>query len=72
MGGTCRKNTHTHTQRERETYNLIILLHWLPGKARTDFKDLLLTYKALHGLTLTCSYLTLQFGPAVHTVDVRS
>jgi hypothetical protein len=28
-------------------------LHWLPVKARADFKVLLLTYKALHGLTPT-------------------
>ena len=28
-------------------------LHWLPVNARADFKVLLLTYKALHGLALT-------------------
>ena len=28
-------------------------LHWLPVKVRADFKVLLLTYKALHGLAPT-------------------
>ena len=31
-------------------------LHWLPVKARSDFKVLLLTYKALRGLAPTYLY----------------
>ena len=32
---------------------MLASLHWLPVKARADFKVLLLTYKALHGLAPT-------------------
>ena len=32
---------------------MLTYLHWLPVKARADFKVLLLTYKALHGLAPT-------------------
>jgi hypothetical protein len=39
-------------------------LHWLPVKARADFKVLLLTYKALHGLAPTYIYdLVLPYIP---------
>ena len=42
-------------------------LHWLPVKARADFKVLLLTYKALHGLAPTyLSVLVLLYIPTVH------
>ena len=32
---------------------MLASLHWLPVQARVDFKVLLLTYKALHGLAPT-------------------
>ena len=32
---------------------MLASLHWLPVKARVDFKVLLLTYKVLHGLAST-------------------
>ena len=39
-------------------------LHWLPVKAKAEFKVLLLTYKALHGLAPTyLSDLVLQYIP---------
>jgi hypothetical protein len=39
-------------------------LHWLPVKARADFKVLLLTYKALHGFAPTyLSDLVLPYKP---------
>ena len=37
---------------------LLASLHWLPVKARVDFKVLLLTYKALHGLAPTYAKVT--------------
>ena len=43
---------------------LASLLHWHYVKARADFKVLLLTYKALHGLALTyLSDLVLPYIP---------
>ena len=33
---------------------MLASLHWLPVKARADFKVLLLTYKALHAPTYLC------------------
>ena len=40
-------------------------LHWLPVKARADFKVLLLTYNALHGLAPTyLSDLVLPYIPS--------
>ena len=43
---------------------MLASLHWLPVKARADFKVLLLTYKALHGLAHTyVSNLVLPFIP---------
>ena len=45
-------------------------LHWLPVKARADFKDLLLTYKALHGLVPTnLSDLVLPYIPTLRAQD---
>ncbi|WP_340581671.1 hypothetical protein, partial [Klebsiella pneumoniae] len=37
-------------------------LHWLPVCFRSDFKILLMVFKALHGLTLDCilDFLTLR------------
>uniref|UniRef100_A0AAZ3PI26 Reverse transcriptase domain-containing protein n=1 Tax=Oncorhynchus tshawytscha TaxID=74940 RepID=A0AAZ3PI26_ONCTS len=45
-------------------------LHWLPVKARADFKVLLLTYKALHGLAPT--YLSDLVLPYIPTRTLRS
>ena len=45
-------------------------LHWLPVKARADFKVLLLTYKALHGLART--YLSDLVLPYIPTRTLRS
>jgi hypothetical protein len=45
-------------------------LHWLPVKARDDFKVLLLTYKALHGLAPT--YLSDLVLPYIPTSMLRS
>ena len=43
---------------------MLASLHWLPVKARGDFKVLLLTYKALHGLAPTyLSNLVLSYIP---------
>ena len=43
---------------------MLASLHWLPVKARADFKVLLLTYKALHGFAPTClSDLVLPYIP---------
>ena len=47
----------TRTKRFDHIPPVLASLHWLPVKARADFKVLLLTYKALHGLAPT--YLTL-------------
>jgi hypothetical protein len=44
-------------------------LHWLPVKARADFKILLLTYKALHGLAPT--YLSDLVLPYITTRTLR-
>ena len=35
------------------------MLKWLPVKSKTDFKLLLITFKALHGLAPTSSYIYL-------------
>ena len=45
-------------------------LHWLPVKARADFKVLLLTYKALHGLAPT--YLSDLVLPYIPTRTLQS
>ena len=45
-------------------------LHWLPVKARADFKVLLLTYKALHGLAPT--YLSDLVLPYIPTCTLQS
>ena len=43
---------------------MLASLYWLPVKARADFKVLLLTYKALHGLAPThLSDLALPYIP---------
>ena len=45
-------------------------LHWLPVKARADFKVLLLTYNALHGLAPT--HLSDLVLPYIPTCTLRS
>jgi hypothetical protein len=45
-------------------------LHWLPDKARADFKVLLLIYKAVHGLAPT--YLSNLVLPYIPTHTLRS
>ena len=45
-------------------------LHWLPVKARADFKILLLTYKSFHGLAPT--YLSDLVLPYIPTRTLRS
>ena len=40
----------TNTNRRAHITPVLASLHWLPIKARIDFKILLITYKALHGL----------------------
>ena len=41
---------------------ILASLHWLPITFRSDFKVLLLTYKALHGLSP--SYLIIPYSPS--------
>lgn len=45
-------------------------LHWLPIRFRVDFKILMLTYKALHGLTPL--YITELLTPYTPVRDLRS
>ena len=40
----------TNTPRRSHITPVLMGLHWLPIKARIDFKILLITFKALHGL----------------------
>ena len=40
----------TNTNRREHITPVLAALHWLPIEARIDFKMLLITYKALHGL----------------------
>ena len=48
-------------------------LHWLPVKARADFKVFLPTYKALHGLALTyLSNLVLPYIPTVPRISKQT
>ena len=49
---------------------MLASLHWLPVKAIADFKVLLLTYKALHGLAPT--YLSDLVLPYIPTRTLRS
>ena len=49
---------------------MLASLHWLPVKARADFKVILLTYKALHGLAPT--YLSDLVLPYIPTRTLRS
>ena len=54
----------TRTKQFDHITPVLASLHWLPVKARADFKVLLLTYKALHVLSPTyLSDLVLQYIP---------
>jgi hypothetical protein len=54
----------TRTRKCDHITPVLASLHWLPVKARADFKVLLLTYKALHGLAPTyLSDLVLPYIP---------
>ena len=54
----------TRTKQFDHITPVLASLHWLPVKARADFKVLLLTYKALHGLAPTyLSDLVLPYIP---------
>uniref|UniRef100_A0A8C7R0Y5 Reverse transcriptase domain-containing protein n=1 Tax=Oncorhynchus mykiss TaxID=8022 RepID=A0A8C7R0Y5_ONCMY len=60
----------TRTQKCDHITPVLASLHWLPVKARADFKVLLLTYKALHGLAPT--YLSDLVLPYIPTRTLRS
>uniref|UniRef100_A0A8C7S3I0 Reverse transcriptase domain-containing protein n=1 Tax=Oncorhynchus mykiss TaxID=8022 RepID=A0A8C7S3I0_ONCMY len=60
----------TRTKRFDHITPVLASLHWLPVKARADFKVLLLTYKALHGLAPT--YLSDLVLPYIPTRTLRS
>ncbi len=49
---------------------VLVSLHWLPVSFRVDFKILMLTYKALHGLAP--QYLSELLIPYTPTRDLRS
>jgi hypothetical protein len=54
----------TRTKQFDHITPVLASLHWLPVKARAEFKVLLLTYKALHGLAPTSlSDLVLPYIP---------
>ena len=54
----------TRTQKFDHITPVLASLHWLPVKAKADFKVLLITYKALHGLAPTyLSDLVLTYIP---------
>ena len=60
----------TRTIFKNHSTSVLVSLHWLPVKARADFKVLLLTYKALHGLAAT--YLSDLVLPYIPTRTLRS
>uniref|UniRef100_A0A673Y2W3 Reverse transcriptase domain-containing protein n=1 Tax=Salmo trutta TaxID=8032 RepID=A0A673Y2W3_SALTR len=60
----------TRTKKFDHITPVLASLHWLPVKARADFKVLLLTYKALHGLAPT--YLSDLVLPYIPTRTLRS
>uniref|UniRef100_A0A8C7PYQ5 Reverse transcriptase domain-containing protein n=1 Tax=Oncorhynchus mykiss TaxID=8022 RepID=A0A8C7PYQ5_ONCMY len=60
----------TRTKQFDHITPVLAYLHWLPVKARADFKVLLLTYKALHGLAPT--YLSDLVLPYIPTHTLRS
>uniref|UniRef100_A0A8K9Y2X2 Reverse transcriptase domain-containing protein n=1 Tax=Oncorhynchus mykiss TaxID=8022 RepID=A0A8K9Y2X2_ONCMY len=60
----------TRTKKCDHITPVLASLHWLHVKARADFKALLLTYKALHGLSPT--YLSDLVLPYIPTRTLRS
>ncbi|CDR10475.1 unnamed protein product, partial [Oncorhynchus mykiss] len=60
----------TRTKKIDHITPVLASLHWLPVKARADFKVLLLTYKTLHGLAPT--YLSDLVLPYIPTRTLRS
>ena len=62
MLNTAARNL-TRTKKFDHITPVLASLHWLPVKARADFKVLLLTYKALHGLAPNLSDLVLPYIP---------
>ena len=60
----------TGTKRKEHITPALKDLHWLPVKSRIVFRILLLTYKALNGLSLT--YLTSLFNDYKPTRSLRS
>uniref|UniRef100_A0A8K9ULD5 Reverse transcriptase domain-containing protein n=1 Tax=Oncorhynchus mykiss TaxID=8022 RepID=A0A8K9ULD5_ONCMY len=60
----------TRTKKFDHITPVLASLHWLPVKARADFKVLLLTYKALHGLAPI--YLSDLVLPYIPTRTLRS
>ena len=60
----------TRTKKIDHFTPVLASLHWLSVKARADFKVLLLTYKALHGLAPTdLSDLVLPYIPTLRSQD---
>ena len=60
----------TNTNRRAHITPVLAALHWLPIKARIDFKILLITYKALHGLAPL--YITDLLPPKPNVRSLRS
>ena len=60
----------TRTKNVDHITPVLASLHWLPVKARADFKVLLLSYKALHGLAPT--YHSDLILPYIPTRTLRS
>ena len=55
----------TRTRRFEHISPVLASLHWLPVKFRIDYKILLLTFKALHGLApLYLNYLPFPYTPS--------
>lgn len=60
----------TRTSKYSHITPVLASLHWLPVQARADFKILLLTYKALHGLAP--SYLSELLTPYIPPRPLRT
>ena len=60
----------TNTRKREHITPILAALHWLPVSARCDFKVLLITYKALHGLAPM--YITEMLPPYEPERNLRS
>ena len=60
----------TNTNRRAHITPVLASLHWLPIKSRIDFKILLTTFKALHGLAPL--YISELLSPKENTRSLRS